>query len=204
MHLTKSLGLHARESEPRAGSISGCYRAQAVSGKRVLIADAHAGWRDAIAHRFKTLGIEAEQAGSVDELTKIARVTPPDIVVLELNFSDGTWFDALHALQLLAPNVRIVVVTGSGSIASAVEAVRCGVTGYLVKPATAEEVLKAADPERGPRPDAANEGMSLDRAIWEYLTQTVAACGTIAGAARVLGLDRRSLRRMLSKNPPAR
>jgi two-component system, response regulator RegA len=204
MHLTKSLGLHAAENELRRGSISGCYRAQAVAGKRVLIADAHTGWRDLIACRFRTLGIEADQAESLDELRAIARITPPDIVVLELNFRDGTWFDALNALQQLAPNVRIVVVTGSGSIASAVEAVKCGVTGYLVKPVTAEEILKAADPEGSPRLGAPNEGMSLDRAIWEYLTQTVAACGTIAGAARVLGLDRRSLRRMLSKNPPAR
>jgi two-component system response regulator RegA len=128
----------------------------------------------------------------------------PDLVVLELNFPDGTWFDALNAVQLSAQGARVVVVTGSGSIASAVEAVRSGVTAYLVKPVTAEHILTAADRDHTPQLDPDSGGMSLDRAIWEYLTQTVAACGSIAGAARSLGLDRRSLRRMLSKNPPIR
>jgi two-component system response regulator RegA len=48
----------------------------------------------------------------------------------------------------------------------------------------------------------ATEHLTLDRAIWEFISQTVESAGTISEASRRLGLDRRSLRRMLSKYAP--
>jgi ActR/RegA family two-component response regulator len=45
---------------------------------------------------------------------------------------------------------------------------------------------------------------SLDRTIWEYINQVVVGAGTLSEAARRLGVDRRSLRRMLAKYPPSR
>jgi ActR/RegA family two-component response regulator len=45
--------------------------------------------------------------------------------------------------------------------------------------------------------------MSLDRAIWEYLNQTLVETGSISAAARRLRVDRTSLKRMLRKEPPA-
>lgn len=202
MQLTKSLGIGVDDEGVRPRRVSDAQQL-AARCERVLIADADANWRDWLSRKFSALGIEPVHAGSVEELGLVARALNPEIVVSELSFADGTWFDALKTIQAAAPLARLVIVTRSGSIASAVEAVKGGVTGYLVKPVTPEHILKAAG--SGASGEAAEPvGMSLDRAIWEYLTQTVAACGSIAGAARSLRLDRRSLRRMLSKNPPAR
>jgi ActR/RegA family two-component response regulator len=46
--------------------------------------------------------------------------------------------------------------------------------------------------------------MTLDRAVWEYIARTVETAGTLSGGARRLGIDRRSLKRMLKKYPPRR
>ena len=97
------------------------------------------------------------------------------------------------------------------TFASAGRAVKLGVGVYLITPARGDLVLRAAGyTAAGDAPDvmalqnAAQPYLSLDRAIWEFLTQAVEDAGTLSGAARLLGLHARSLRRMLAKYPPAR
>jgi two-component system response regulator RegA len=125
-----------------------------------------------------------------------------DLVVTETRFADGTWRDVVRLLREAYLGAKIVVLTDRGSIASAVQATRSGVHNYLVKPVTGDQLLRALqipiDDASGP------SGMSLGRAVYELLTQSVELYGSIAAAARALGLDRRSLRRMLAKNPPLR
>jgi len=65
-------------------------------------------------------------------------------------------------------------------------------------------VLRALDLDDPPVDGDCPTQMTLDRAIWEYINYSVDVAGSIAAAARNLGLDRRSLRRMLAKYAPAR
>ena len=111
------------------------------------------------------------------------------------------------ALKEADPATRIVVLTGYGSIATAVEAVRRGATHYLTKPADADEILAAFDAAaRGADTAAASpQPMSLDRVEWEHINRVLVECGgNISEAARVLGLHRRSLQRKLAKFPVSR
>ena len=94
---------------------------------------------------------------------------------------------------------RIVVVTDHDSVASAVRCAQLGVDGYYVKrsllfwpPAEYVEVQEHGRP------------MPLARAVWEYVNRAVGEAGSITAAAEQLGLDRRSLRRMLGKYAPPR
>lgn len=76
---------------------------------------------------------------------------------------------------------------------------RCGVDNYLVNPVTAAQVLsRSADATSS----ASACAMSLHRAVHEFLKQSVNCHGSLAATARALRVDRRSLRRMLAKNPP--
>jgi two-component system response regulator RegA len=99
----------------------------------------------------------------------------------------------------------VVVLTGYGSIATAVEAVRLGATHYLTKPADVDEILDAfARAHRAP--DASVEIRhtipSLARTEWEHINRVVEASGgNVSQAARLLGIHRRSLQRKLSKFP---
>ena len=97
-----------------------------------------------------------------------------------------------------------MVLTGFGSIATAVEAVRRGAVDYLTKPADADEILRAFAPgaaegvEESPVP-------SLHRVEWEHIQRVLAECGgNVSRAARALGLHRRTLQRKLATRPPAR
>ena len=119
--------------------------------------------------------------------------------------------DAVRALHELDPGTSIVVLTGYGSIATALEAVRLGATHYLTKPADVDEILAAfarvkataAGPE-GAAPASAYTP-SLARVEWEHINRVLADCdGNVSKAARVLGIHRRSLQRKLSKFPTSR
>ena len=127
----------------------------------------------------------------------------PDLVVAEYRLAGKCVLDLLDAVpRELWP--RLVIVTSYGSVASAVRAIKLGVGGYLVKPASGVHVLRAAGHEAVTSEETPASYLSLDRAIWEVLNEAVEQAGTVSGAARRLGLHARSLRRMLAKYPPAR
>jgi two-component system response regulator RegA len=103
------------------------------------------------------------------------------------------------------------VLTGYGSIASAVEALRRGAHHYLSKPADADEIIAALEGDRAAAaPDEqarAGDAPSptLARAEWEHLCRILADCGgNVSEAARRLGITRRTLQLKLKKNPPTR
>jgi two-component system response regulator RegA len=136
--------------------------------------------------------------------------TAPDLIAAEYRLA-GKRLDDLLGLVPEPLWPRLVIVTAYASIASAVRSVKLGVGGYLVKPVRGDQVLRAAGhalPGDAPDVVALQDGsqpyLSLDRAIWEFLTQAVEDAGTLSGAARLLGLHARSLRRMLAKYPPPR
>jgi two-component system, response regulator RegA len=99
------------------------------------------------------------------------------------------------------------VLTGYGSIATAIEAVRRGATNYLTKPADADEILSALGegPPGGEGTAVPAKPMSLDQVEWEHINRILLECdGNVSEAARILGLHRRSLQRKLAKFPSRR
>jgi two-component system response regulator RegA len=105
-----------------------------------------------------------------------------------------------------AVDTRIVVATAYGSVSSAVRALKMGISAYHQKPVCAGQILEL--PSVGARRplelETAPVHLSLQRLRWEYINAAIDATGTVCGAANQLRLDRRSLRRMLSKTPPRR
>lgn len=107
----------------------------------------------------------------------------------------------------IRPGVRIVVLTGYGSIATALEAVRRGAVHYLQKPADVDDILAAFQgdaPGQSVRESEA-PAPSLDRVEWEHIQRVLADCsGNISEAARRLGIHRRSLQRKLQRYAPTK
>lgn len=155
---------------------------------------------------FESRGLDVRGVASAAEAEAIAREELPELVLLDLRVGADNGLDLIPALTRLDPATRIVVLTGYGSVATAVEAVRRGAVHYLTKPADADEILAAF--ERGPSTaDAAPplQAMSLDRVEWEHINRVLVDCGgNISEAARVLGIHRRSLQRKLAKYPARR
>jgi two-component system response regulator RegA len=115
--------------------------------------------------------------------------------------------ELVRRLTIRHPGVVVVVLTGYGSIATAVEAVKLGAANYLTKPADVNDLLRAfgvapAPPAAASVQSAPGEVPSLARVEWEHISRVVADCGgNISQAARLLRMQRRSLQRKLAKYP---
>ena len=176
--------------------------------QRVLLVEDDVQFRDRLASALRRRHLTVLVAGNPAEAAVVARQAPFDGAVIDLRMPGGSGLDVVRELHALQPAARLVVLTGYGSIATAVEAVRCGAADYVMKPADADQILAALrgerSPERNPK-EVPPETPTLDRVEWEHIQRVLADCdGNISQAARRLGLDRRSLQRKLAKYPPHR
>jgi len=112
----------------------------------------------------------------------------------------------VRELKAIDPATAVVVLTGYGSIATALEAIRLGAVHYLTKPTDPERILEAFELGLSARPrDLPMDTPSLARVEWEHIQRVLADCdGNVSEAARALSMHRRSLQRKLSKFPVPR
>jgi len=176
--------------------------------RTLLVVDDDATFRTRLIQGFCKRGFEVRGAADATEALALARVESPELAVVDLRMPELSGLVLVRELKQIDQATNVVVLTGYGSIATALEAVRLGATHYLTKPADIDDILAAF--ERGAAsPSAAfsidHEGPSLARAEWEHIHRVLTDCaGNISQAARRLGLHRRSLQRKLSKYPASR
>lgn len=178
------------------------------AGKHMLVVDDNEILRERMARALASRGLLIRTAANYDEAMALARQSAPELAVVDLRMPGPSGLELVRDLKQLRDDAQIVVLTGFGSIATAVEAMRLGATNYLPKPADADDVLAAfAMPHRelaepAPLPDD-YQAPSLARAEWEHINRVLADCGgNISEAARRLGIHRRSLQRKLHKLAP--
>jgi two-component system response regulator RegA len=151
---------------------------------------------------------EAEGAGGGEEALKIARDRSPDLVLVDLRMPGMGGLDVVQELRHIDSSITIIVLTGYGSIPTAISAMKKGADHYLSKPADAEQILavyeklrSASNDEPGETPTAVP---TLARVEWEHMQRVIEDCdGNISQASRLLGIHRRSLQRKLAKYPPS-
>jgi two-component system response regulator RegA len=175
---------------------------------RFLVVDDDVAFRARLVKALCARGFRAAGAGTVSEALDVARELRPDAAIVDLKMPGGrSGLDLVAELSTRYPGVQTVVLTGYGSIATAVDAVRKGAVNYLSKPADTDQILAAFEPEVDGGGNNHNEGAegtpSLARVEWEHIQRILTDCdGNISLAARKLGIHRRSLQRKLSKLPP--
>jgi two-component system response regulator RegA len=176
-----------------------------LSARRLLLVDDDETFRGRLARALAARGVEvataADPAGAVAE----ARRARPDFAVVDLKMPGGSGLELVRELVALVPGVRVVVLTGYGSIASAVEAMHRGAHHYLSKPADADEIIAALEADEPAAAPPSPPTPTLARAEWEHLSRILADCGgNVSEAARRLGITRRTLQLKLKKDPPLR
>lgn len=173
----------------------------------LFIVEDDAPLRERTARALAARGFDVRAAASIKETEALLASDAPEFVVLDLRMPDGNGLDLIPRLIQADPETRIVVLTGYGSIATAMEAVRRGATDYLTKPVDADDIVNAFARAGALLRDVAvpHVPMSLDRVEWEHISRVLMECQhNVSEAARVLGMHRRSLQRKLAKYPPAR
>lgn len=152
-------------------------------------------------------GIDTVTATDAASALALAAAAPPDFALVDLKLGADSGLNLIQPLRALRPDMRILLVTGYASVATAVEAIKRGADDYLPKPATLAMILRALELETVTADNdhvlPAPETMTpLQRLEWEHIQQALSETdGNISAAARLLGMHRRSLQRKLGKRP---
>lgn len=173
---------------------------------RVLVVDDDDRFRERLGLALTKRGYEVMVASGAEEAIARLKEWTPEWAVVDLRMPGMNGLDLVKELLARLPELRIVVLTAYGSIATALEAVRRGAWDYLQKPADVDEIIHAFLIERsGERPAPPIEVPSLARAEWEHINRVLTECGgSIRKTAQLLGMHRRTLQRKLAKYPVSR
>jgi two-component system response regulator RegA len=171
---------------------------------RVLVIDDDAVFAATLSRSLARRGAATAVAGSTAQALEALAGFEPTHAVLDLKLGTENGLATLRELLARRPGLRVLLLTGYASLATAVEAIKLGACNYLAKPVDAQGVLAALGdvpaPAATPVPD--DRGPSLKRLEWEHIQRVLAECdGNISAAARRLGLHRRTLQRKLGKRP---
>jgi two-component system response regulator RegA len=177
----------------------------AAANERVLLIDDDEVFVRVLARALGARGFTVATAGHRAAALAATRESRPEYAVLDLKLGEDNGLALIPELLELQPDLRILLLTGYASIATAVEAIKRGAWDYLAKPVDADQVVQAL---RGAG-HAAEESTApvfaappLKRLEWEHIQRVLAESeGNISEAARRLGLHRRTLQRKLSKRP---
>jgi len=165
-----------------------------------LVVDDDGAILSALQRELAGLGMRVRTAGDAGNLLAQLALETVDVVLLDLNLGEDWGLDLLPKIRELAPSAKVVVMSGFGSIVSAVEAMKLGATHFLSKPVRAAQVFAALSSRPGRRE---TELPSLARVEWEHLQRVLVSCGgNISEAARRLHIHRRSLQRKLARRTP--
>lgn len=170
---------------------------------RGLLLDDDEQYRATLARALRRREFEVYTAASAAEALQLAHQHQPDFALVDLKLADGdgTGLDLIAPLRAAVPSMRIILVTGYSSVATAVEAIKRGADDYLPKPASVEMILRAVA-GAATLPDEPVSMTPLARIEWEHIQQALAETqGNVSAAARLLGMHRRSLQRKLGKRP---
>ena len=115
-----------------------------TDGITVMVVDDHPIWREGVARDLTERGLDVvATAPDADAAVRIARAVRPRVVLMDLNLGEKSGVQAIEGILEALPDTRILVLSASGEHTDVLEAVKAGAAGYLVKSASAEELLAA-------------------------------------------------------------
>lgn len=169
----------------------------------LLIVDDEQNLRNQLAKAMARRGFIVAAAESVAEGKHLALVNRPKYAVVDLRLNDGSGLEVVEILRQARGDVRVIVLTGYGNIATAVAAVKAGAIDYLPKPADADQVAAALLCDEQALPPPPERPMSADRVRWEHIQRVYEQCNrNVSETARRLNMHRRTLQRILAKHAP--
>lgn len=169
--------------------------------KTILIVDDDEVFVSVLSRALEKRDYKVLPAHNLQQAETEAKQTPPDYAVIDLKIERESGLDCLPMLLAINPNIRMLILTGYSSIATAVSAIKSGAIDYACKPLDADEILSILS---GSKKSEAivDSPVSVQRLQWEHIQRVLEESdGNISATARKLGMHRRTLQRKLQKRP---
>lgn len=106
----------------------------------VLLVDDDSAFRGVMAGELERLNLQVTTAGSGKEALARIKEDNPDVVLLDLKLPDMSGLDVLKMAGENSPNSEIIMLTGHGSIDTAIDAIQMGAFDYVCKPCPLAEL----------------------------------------------------------------
>ena len=108
---------------------------------RLVVADDHPIWREAVERDLAAAGlVVVGTAGDGEKAVRVCAATRPDVLVCDLQMPGRNGVEVARAV---AATTKVLVLSASGEQQDVLEAVKAGASGYLLKSATAAELVDA-------------------------------------------------------------
>ena len=174
--------------------------------ERFLIIDDDPAFTRVLSRAMSRREFEVQVARSAEEAEQIITHWIPDYATVDLKMEGNSGLSVIPSLRSANSGMKILMLTGYASIATAVEAIKLGATQYLPKPADADEILNALHKVKADADvELTEQPMSVNRLEWEHIQKVLNENeGNISATARALGMHRRTLQRKLAKRPVKR
>ena len=157
--------------------------------KSLMIVEDDQPLMQSLARAMEAQGFRVITANSVADAFDQIQLSAPEYAVVDMRFHDGCGLDVISLLKQQRPDVRAIILTGYGNIATAVKAVKLGAVDYLLKPADADDIISALLAPRGGIAKAPSRPMSADRVRWEHILRVYEVCGrNVSETARRLNM----------------
>ncbi|WKX01627.1 response regulator transcription factor [Rhodococcus aetherivorans] len=109
-----------------------------------MIVDDHPMWRDGVSRDLDAAGFRVvATADGVGAAARRAAAVQPTVVLMDMSLPDGTGTEATVAVLRVSPASRVLVLSASSERDDVLGAVKVGASGYLVKSASAAELVEA-------------------------------------------------------------
>jgi two-component system response regulator RegA len=157
-----------------------------------------------LARALTRRGLSVSLAHTQAQAIAQAAQRTPSHAVVDLKLESSSGLALIPELLAINDTMKILMLTGYSSIATAVEAIKLGAINYLPKPANSSEILGAFEETEQPLLVAKHTDAppSVERLEWEHIQRVLQQNdGNISATARDLGMHRRTLQRKLAKRP---
>lgn len=172
-----------------------------MTAPTLIIVEDDSAFAATLERSFQKRGYEVRVCNGLETLQRTLDAFHPQFAVVDLKVVGGSGLECVRALRDRASEIRIVVLTGFASIATAVEAIKLGACHYLAKPSNTDDIEAAfARTDGDASAPIASRPTSIKNLEWERIHETLVETEfNISETARRLGMHRRTLARKLEK-----
>lgn len=169
----------------------------------LLIVDDDETFCEVLAKAMTRRGFDVTCTHTAQTAIEQAASSTPEYAIIDLKLGEESGLPLVERIKELDPGVRIIVLTGYASIATAVEAIKLGAMHYLAKPVDANDIMAAFEHTEGNADTPISENpLSVERLEWEYIHRILQKNdNNISATAKALNMHRRTLQRKLAKKP---